>query len=251
MKAMKLYILEDEIRILQHILQIVNRIDYLEVIGSSAEIAVAAKEIPALKPDIILADIRLKDGDSFHLFHEIGINDFQVVFLTAYDQYAIQALNLGAFGYLLKPIEEVLLTALLHKCFHHREHEKFEQQQLAVSRDYYLAQGLGASKRIALKSVEFIEVVSIEDIMYCKSDKGYTTFYLNNGHDILVSKGLKEYESLLTPFGFLRCHQSYLVNFKYVKKYYREGYLQMENKKSIIVSSRKKEEVLRYLENIA
>ncbi len=251
MKAMKLYILEDEIRILQHILQIVNRIDYLEVIGSSAEIAVAAKEIPALKPDIILADIRLKDGDSFHLFHEIGINDFQVVFLTAYDQYAIQALNLGAFGYLLKPIEEVSLTALLHKCFHHREHEKFEQQQLAVSRDYYLAQGLGASKRIALKSVEFIEVVSIEDIMYCKSDKGYTTFYLNNGHDILVSKGLKEYESLLTPFGFLRCHQSYLVNFKYVKKYYREGYLQMENKKSIIVSSRKKEEVLRYLENIA
>ncbi|WP_316757849.1 LytTR family DNA-binding domain-containing protein [Pedobacter aquatilis] len=248
---MKLYILEDEIRILQHILQIVNRIDYLEVIGSSAEIAVAAKEIPALKPDIILADIRLKDGDSFHLFHEIGINDFQVVFLTAYDQYAIQALNLGAFGYLLKPIEEVSLTALLHKCFHHREHEKFEQQQLAVSRDYYLAQGLGASKRIALKSVEFIEVVSIEDIMYCKSDKGYTTFYLNNGHDILVSKGLKEYESLLTPFGFLRCHQSYLVNFKYVKKYYREGYLQMENKKSIIVSSRKKEEVLRYLENIA
>jgi len=251
MKAMKLYILEDEIRILQHILQIVNRIDYLEVIGSSAEIAVAAKEIPALKPDIILADIRLKDGDSFHLFHEIGINDFQVVFLTAYDQYAIQALNLGAFGYLLKPIEEVSLTALLHKCFHHREHEKFEQQQLAVSRDYYLAQGLGASKRIALKSVEFIEVVSIEDIMYCKSDKGYTTFYLNNGHDILVSKGLKEYESLLTPFGFLRCHQSYLVNFKYVKKYYREGYLQMENKESIIVSSRKKEEVLRYLENIA
>ena len=251
MKAMKLYILEDEIRILQHILQIVNRIDYLEVIGSSAEIAVAAKEIPALKPDIILADIRLKDGDSFHLFHEIGINDFQVVFLTAYDQYAIQALNLGAFGYLLKPIEEVSLTALLHKCFHHREHEKFEQQQLAVSRDYYLAQGLGASKRIALKSVEFIEVVSIEDIMYCKSDKGYTTFYLNNGHDILVSKGLKEYESLLTPFGFLRCHQSYLVNFKYVKKYYREGYLQMENKESIIVSSRKKDEVLRYLENIA
>ncbi|GAA3977602.1 hypothetical protein GCM10022246_32370 [Pedobacter ginsengiterrae] len=251
MKAMKLYILEDEIRILQHILQIVNRIDYLEVIGSSAEIAVAAKEIPALKPDIILADIRLKDGDSFHLFHEIGINDFQVVFLTAYDQYAIQALNLGAFGYLLKPIDEVSLTALLHKCFHHREHEKFEQQQLAVSRDYYLAQGLGASKRIALKSVEFIEVVSIEDIMYCKSDKGYTTFYLNNGHDILVSKGLKEYESLLTPFGFLRCHQSYLVNFKYVKKYYREGYLQMENKESIIVSSRKKEEVLRYLENIA
>ncbi|RZJ64875.1 MAG: LytTR family transcriptional regulator, partial [Flavobacterium sp.] len=114
-----------------------------------------------------------------------------------------------------------------------------------------LAQGVSASKRIALKSVEYIEVVAIEDIMFCKSDKGYTSFYLNDGREIVVSKGLKEYESLLTPFGFLRCHQSYLVNFKYVKKYYREGYLQMENKENILVSSRKKEEVLRYLENIA
>jgi len=89
------------------------------------------------------------------------------------------------------------------------------------------------------------------------NDAGYQTVWVGqkawNGVAVLsvVSKGLKEYESLLTPFGFLRCHQSYLVNFKQVKKYYREGYLQMENKESIPVSSRKKEEVLRYLENIA
>lgn len=248
---MKIYILEDEIRILQHILQIVNKIDYLEVVGAAAEISQAAKDIPLLKPDIILADIRLKDGDSFQLFHEIGLHDFQVVFLTAYDQYAIQALNLGAFGYLLKPIDEVALIALLNKCFHHSELEKFEQQQLAVSREHYLAQGVAATKRIALKSVEYIEIVAIEDIMFCKSDKGYTSFYLNNEREIVVSKGLKDYENLLTPFGFLRCHQSYLVNFRYVKKYYREGYLQMENKAHILVSSRKKEEVMRYLENIA
>lgn len=248
---MKLYILEDEIRILQHILQIIKKIEYLEVVGFAAEIAIAEKEIPALKPDIILADIRLKDGDSFHLFQEIGITDFQVIFLTAYDQYAIQALNLGAFGYLLKPIDEVLLTTTLNKCYHHREHESFGQQQLAIAKEHYLSQGVNATKRIALKSVEYIEVVSIEDIMFCKSDKGYTSFYLSDGREIVVSKGLKEYENLLTPFGFLRCHQSYLVNFKYVKKYYREGYLQMENKENILVSSRKKEEVLRYLENIA
>ena len=248
---MKLYILEDEIRILQHILQIVKKIDYLEVVGFAGEIAIAKQEILTLKPDIILADIRLKDGDSFHLFDEIGVTDFQVIFLTAYDQYAIQALNLGAFGYLLKPIDEVTLTTHLNKCYHHREQETLGQQQLAIAKEHYLAQGVAAAKRIALKSLEYIEVVAIEDIMYCKSDKGYTTFYLNGNSEILVSKGLKEYESLLTPFGFLRCHQSFLVNFKYVKKYYREGYLQMENKENILVSSRKKEEVLRYLENIA
>lgn len=250
MIAMKLYILEDEIRILQHIQQIVKKIDYIEVVGFAGEIAIAKKEIPVLKPNMILADIRLKDGDSFDLFNEIGVTDFQVIFLTAYDQYAIQALNLGAFGYLLKPIDEIALIAYLNKCYHHHYQETIEQQQLEIAKEHYLAKGLAEIKRIALKSLEYIEVVAIEDIMFCKSDKGYTTFYLKNGSEILVSRGLKEYEILLTQFGFLRCHQSYLVNFKYVKKYYREGYLQMENKENILVSSRKKDEVLRYLENI-
>jgi two-component system LytT family response regulator len=248
---MKLYILEDETRILEHLLHILSKISYIQVIGSSAEVAKASTEIPELKPDLILADIRLKDGDSFRLFDELGAEDFQVIFLTAYDQYAIQALNMGSFGYLLKPIDEKALTTMLDKCFHHRKQEAFDRQQLAVARDQYLAQGIGASKRIALKSLEYIEIVAMEDIIYCKSDRGYTTFYLNNKREILVSKGLKEYESLLTPFGFLRCHQSYMVNFQYVIKYYREGYLQMHTKEQIPVSSRKKEEVLRYLENIA
>jgi len=248
---MKIYILEDEIRILQHILQIIKKIDYLDVVGFAGEIEVAEQEIPSTKPDIVLADIRLKDGDSFHLFDKIEVHNFQVIFLTAYDQYAIQALNLGAFGYLLKPIDEASLTSVLNKCYHYREHERFGIQQLAIAKEHYLAQGVAATKRIALKSVEYIEVVAIDEIMFCKSDKGYTSFYLNNGREIVVSKGLKEYEALLSPFGFLRCHQSYLVNFKYVKKYYREGYLQMENKENILVSSRKKEEVLKYLENIA
>ncbi|RZL37953.1 MAG: response regulator transcription factor [Pedobacter sp.] len=248
---MKLYILEDEPRILQHLLQVVETISFIEVVGTSAEVAKALKEIPELKPDMILADIRLKDGDSFQLFDEIGTDDFQVIFLTAYDQYAIQALNMGAFGYLLKPIDEAALISALQKCHQHKEQENFNRQQLSIAKDHYLDKGLAHSKRIALKSVEFIEVVPIEDIVYCKSDKGYTTFYLKSGTEILVSKGLKEYELLLTPFGFLRCHQSYLVNFQYVKKYFREGFLQMQEKEMIPVSSRKKEEVLRYLENIA
>ncbi|MGF6848933.1 two-component system LytT family response regulator [Chitinophaga sp. W3I9] len=248
---MKLYILEDEALILKHLLQVVQGIPFVEVIGNSPEVAQAVREIPALKPDIILADIRLKDGDSFRLFHEIGNEGFQVIFLTAYDQYAIQALNMGAFGYLLKPIDEAALTEMLKKCFHQRKQELIDQQQLEIARQHYLAQGGTVPRRLALKSIEYIEIVSIEDIMYCKSDKGYTTFYLKNKREILVSKGLKDYEGLLLPAGFLRCHQSYLVNFHYVEKYYREGYLKMQNNEQVPVSSRKKEEVLNYLENIS
>lgn len=248
---MKLYILEDEALILQHLLQVVQNIPYVEVLGHAAEIAKAAGEIPVLKPDIILADIRLKDGDSFRLFHELGSHDFQVIFLTAYDQYAIQALNMGAFGYLLKPIDEVALASMLNKCYQHRQQEQFNSQQLEIARQHYAAQGVISTKRIALKLLEYVEIVSVEDIMYCKSDKGYTTFFLKDKREILVSKGLIEYESALLPLGFVRCHQSYLVNFQYVKKYYREGVLQMMNNEQIPVSSRKKEEVMKYLENIS
>ena len=248
---MKLYILEDEVRILQHLLLVVQKNPNVQVVGHAADNATAAKEIPALKPDIILADIRLKDGDSFRLFHEIGDTDFQVIFLTAYDQYAIQALNMGAFGYLLKPIDENALSAMLDKCSQHRQQEQFDRRQLEIARQHYGAQGAGNVKRLALKRVEDMEIVSVEDIMYCKSDKGYTTFYLTGKREILVSKGLIEYESILGPAGFLRCHQSWLVNFQFVKKYYREGYLQMENNEQIPVSSRKREEVLKFLENIS
>ncbi|WP_316805287.1 LytTR family DNA-binding domain-containing protein [Pedobacter nototheniae] len=248
---MKLYILEDEIHIMQHILQIVQKLNHFSVVGYSGEVAKAAAEIPLLKPEIILADIRLKDGDSFALFNDMGMEDFQVIFLTAYDQYAIQALNMGAFGYLLKPIDETALAEVLDRCYRQREQEHFDHQQLEVARNHYLSQGIGGTKRIALKSFEYIEIVDVEDIMYCKSDKGYTTFYLKNKREILVSKGLKEYEAMLTLLGFLRCHQSYLINFQCVKKYYREGFLQMQNDEKIPVSSRKKEEVLRYLQNIA
>lgn len=248
---MKLYIIEDEVLILNHLVQVVKNIPFIELVGTSPSVAKSVQEIPVLKPDMILADIRLKDGDSFQLFEEIGMEDFQVVFLTAYDQYAIQALNMGAFGYLLKPIDENELTNLLNKCFHHKELETANRQQLAIARDHYLANGVSTMKRIALKSMEFIEVVPIEDIVYCKSDKGYTSFFLKNKREIVVSKGLKEYEMILTSHGFLRCHQSYMVNFVYVNKYYKEGYLQLLDKESIPVSARKKEEVLRYLENIA
>ncbi|WP_421940121.1 LytR/AlgR family response regulator transcription factor [Pedobacter sp.] len=248
---MKLYLLEDEMHIMQHILQIVQKIGQFEVVGYSGDVAKAAQEIPLLKPEIILADIRLRDGDSFSLFNEMGIEDFQVIFLTAYDEYAIQALNMGAFGYLLKPIDEIALAEVLNRCYRQREQEHFDREQLEVARNHYLAQGVAGTKRIALKSIEYIEIVDVEEIIYCKSDKGYTTFYLKNKREILVSKGLKEYESMLARLGFLRCHQSFLINFQYVKKYYREGFLQMLNDDKIPVSSRKREEVLKYLQNIA
>lgn len=247
----KVYVLEDEKIILRHLLQILNEMPDIKVVGYTEGIAEAAVEIPFLKPDVILADIRLKDGNSFQLFDEIGTENFQIVFLTAYDQYAIEALNLGALGYLLKPVNKESLHAMLDKCRQHRGQMTMDPERVTLAKDHYLSPETPLNRRIALKSQEYIEIVSMDDILYCKSDKSYTSFFLTDKREVLVSKGLKLYENMLARCGFLRCHQSYLVNFLYVKKYYREGFLEMTNKEMIPVSIRKKEEVLLYLENLA
>lgn len=247
---MKVYILEDELLILKNILHVLEQIPFLQVVGYSEEIEKAKYNLATLAPDLVLADIRLKDGDSLELFNSLDKIEFQIIFLTAYDEYAIQALNLGALGYLLKPLDEALLIASLEKYYKQRQAQKIDQQQLNIARQHYQSRDFNNPKRIALKSLEYIEIVNLEDIVYCKSDKGYTTFHLKTKRDILVSKGLKEYDELLESHGFLRCHQSYLVNTLYVKRYFKEGYLFLENGENIPVSSRKRDEVVRYLESI-
>ena len=247
---MIVYILEDETLILKHLMQVLEEVPFVQVIGYSEDIKKALTEIPELKPDLVLADIRLRDGDSFELFMQLPEINFQIIFLTAYNEYAVQALNMGALAYLLKPLHEDELIPVLEKTFRQKEQNKLQQHQLAIADSHLHQKEANNAKRIALKSLEYIEIVFVDDIMYCQSDKGYTTFFLKDGQKILVSKGLKDYDELLGPYGFVRCHQSYLVNMIYVKKYYKEGYLQLLDNKEIPVSSRKKEEIVRHLENI-
>lgn len=246
---MKVYILEDEINILKHIISLVEAIPYLQIVGYSAEISKAQTEIPNLKPDLILSDIQLTDGTSFTLFQNIDIADIPVIFITAYNQFAIEALNIGAFAYLLKPIETEVFNETLDRCFQKKEQFRFEKNQMDLARNHYTEKE--TIKRIALKSHDYTQIIQISDIVYCQSDKGYTTFFLNNGNKIVVSKVLKEYETLLPATVFIRCHQSFLVNGNYISKYYKDGNLQLTTNDLIPVSERKKEIVTDYLNQIS
>ncbi|SFN07580.1 two-component system, LytT family, response regulator [Paenimyroides ummariense] len=246
---MKVYILEDEINILKHIISLVEAIPYLQIVGYSAEISKAQIEIPNMKPDLILSDIQLTDGSSFTLFQNIDISDTPVIFITAYNQYAIEALNIGAFAYLLKPIETEVFNETLDRCFQKKEQFRFERNQMELARNHYTEKE--TIKRIALKSVDYTQIIQIADIVYCQSDKGYTTFFLKDGNKIVVSKVLKEYETLLPATVFIRCHQSFLVNVNYISKYYKDGNLQLTTKDLIPVSERKKEIVIDYLNQIS
>ncbi|MBB1149723.1 MULTISPECIES: LytTR family DNA-binding domain-containing protein [unclassified Myroides] len=246
---MKVYILEDEVAILKYILSLVVDIPYLQVVGYADSIAKAYPEIIAQQPDLILADIQLKDGSSFELLQRLNSPTTQLIFITAYSQYAIKALNLGALGYLVKPIDDLEFTQAIERCYQKKTAYLFEKAQIQVAQEQLQTPQL--PKRLALKTFHYTQIVCIADIVYCQSDKGYTTFYLANGEKLMVSKVIKEYEDLLIPAQFIRCHQSYMVNTAYISKYYKDGYLELTNQASIPVSERKKELILSYIQSIS
>ena len=242
---MNIYILEDEKNIYNYLLQLLAKIPFVKVIGHSPSISKAMKEIPVLKPDLVLADIKLEDGLSLSLFSQIEIN-FQLIFITAFNQYAIDALNLGALAYLLKPIVPLKLNESIYRCSKKQDTEFIQKLQLDLA--LLKINTNEAPTRIALSGTDFTQIILIEDIVYCQGDQGYTTFYLKNGSKIVVSKVLKDYEELLSEKVFIRCHQSYIVNINAVDKYYREGYLELFSKEKIPVSERKKKVVKEFIE---
>lgn len=244
---MTVYILEDEINILKYIISLVEDIPYLKLVGYAQDIEKGKKEIVSLQPDLILADIQLRDGNSFTLFNEIELN-YQIIFITAFNQYAVDALNLGAFAYLLKPVDPEKFEETVMRCYQNRQAAVSQKQQLQLSKSFF--ENKKPLNRIALPGERYTQIVNIEDILYCQSDKGYTTFYLKDGDTILVSKILKEYERLLPADLFVRCHQSYLVNLNYIKRYFREGEIEMINGNRVYVSERKKHLIVNYLNNL-
>lgn len=245
---MTVYILEDEINILNYIISLIKDIPELLIVGYATTIAQAKSELENQNPDIILADIGLKDGNSFTLLNNINFQP-QIIFITAYNEFAIDAINIGAFAYILKPIEPKVFYTTLMNCYTKVQYHHYTKKQVELAENFYNDRKVG--DRIALKGIEFTQIVKIEDIIYCQSNQGYTTFQLQDLTSIVVSKVLKEYEQLLPSASFLRCHQSYLVHTKYIHKYYREGFLELTNKQKIPVSERKKETVLAYINTIS
>jgi two-component system LytT family response regulator len=248
LRHMTVYLLEDEINILRHMISLIREIPYLQMVGYSNTVEKAALEIDELQPELILADIALLDGSSFEVFTGKEIRS-HIIFITAHEQFAIDALNLGAFAYLLKPIDKKVLFAAVEKCFRQREEYRFSRQQLELSAGYFSERR--PTGMLALKSLSHTQIVRTSDIMYCHSDNGYTTFFIIGEKPLMVSKVIREYEPLLPSGQFLRCHQSYLVNVAFIKRYYAEGFIEMSDGTTIPVSARKKALVRDFFDHIA
>jgi two-component system LytT family response regulator len=193
--------------------------------------------------DLLFLDVELDDGTGMELLQKLPKIDFQVVFITAHNHYAVEAFKFAAIDFLLKPIDIEELTRSVQRAQSNLEKQKILDQLQVMQEDRIALQ---TKKKIVLRDAENLHFVRVADILYCEADGIYTTFYLENGEKILVSKNLKEYESMLQLFHFLRVHHSFLVNLEKVEKFDKTdgGHLILSNHSKIPVSHRKKEQVL-------
>ena len=200
------------------------------------------------KPDIVFLDVEMPKGNAFDLLEEAGEINFETVFVTAFGNYAIQALNYSAAYYILKPVSIDELVAAVEKI-----KKQKEKNQVALHTRVLLDNMKNQNAqnfKVVLPLMDGFEVVPVKDIVRCEANDNFTDFHFVSRPRMMICRTLKFYEQLLTESGFMRVHKSHLVNIGYIKKYTRGkgGQLTMSDSSVIDVSPNKKDELLTKLE---
>ena len=205
----------------------------IEVVGSAGGVVSGAKLVRELKPDLVFLDIQMPDGTGFDLLEILPETNFKLIFTTASDEFAIKAFKFSAVDYLLKPIDpDELMDAV----------SRVSDQERPAERIDLLKENFRATRRIALNTLEKIHIVNVEEIFRCESDINYTMFHFTDATKLLVTKTLKEFDKLLSDNGFIRVHQSHLINTNFIKEFLKSsGYIVMKDGTKIPVSTRKKQ----------
>jgi len=201
-------------------------------------------------PDIVFLDIQMPDGSGFNFLEAFDAFNFEVIFTTAHDQYAIKAIKYSALDYLLKPINPDDLKDSIAKYVQKQDKGQISKNIMVLLEN--MKTPSSDPKKIILSTSEGIHILSTNDIIRCESDDYYTKFFLTKGNPILISKTLKQNEAMLSDFDFIRPHKSHLVNLKYIKSYLKVdgGYILMIDGSKIPVSRRKRESIIDILSHL-
>lgn len=240
---LKAVIIDDEKMVRRVLRHLVAGSEYpVEIIGEAESIEEGYRVLTRLRPDVVFLDMQLSDGNGFELLDKFQSVDFELIIITAYQEYAIKAFKFSAIDYLLKPIDPTELSEALEKVSKTRANTE-SNQKFEVLLSYSPTRTEKSEKKIVLKTLEETRVVAIDEIIRCESHSNQTTFFLSDGSlPITVSRTLKEYEELLGDYGFIRCHQSHLINERFIQKRCRipRPQLILKNGDTIPVSHRKR-----------
>jgi two-component system, LytTR family, response regulator len=241
---LKVVIVEDELHSRETLKNLLMEFcQPVEIMALSRNVEEAVSDIRTQQPDLIFLDVELQTGTGFDVLTQLKDMQFDVIFTTAFDHYAVKAIKYSSLDYLLKPIDiEELQQAMAKAILRKGEQTQREKMDVLLSN---LSSGSGRRK-ICLATADSVEFINVNDIIYCEANGSYTNFHFIGGRQLLVSKHLKEYENLLMECNFMRVHNSYLINLGEVKKFVKSdgGYIVMNNDITITISQKKREEFM-------
>jgi len=213
----------------------------VEVAATCSNAITAKQELANIRPDVVFLDIQMPGKSGLDLLTEIPEKDFEVIFVTAHNEYMLQALQYSAADYLLKPVDEDRLIEAVQRVEKKMQVERKEWTETLM---HNLSKtGNPSEMRLCLPTLKGFIVVKLDDIIYCEAERSYTIFHLDGKRTVTVSKSLIEYDNLLQDTQFIRIHKSFLINLHHVKEYQRGegGMVIMTDNAEIEVSRRKKE----------
>ena len=249
MNKYKTLVLDDDKQI-RFILEsiIKNNAPDLEYVGSANTVSSSIKLIEKEEPDLVFLDIGFPDGDGFSILDQSSYSDFEIIFITSFDEFALKAFEYSALHYLKKPIIPLdVLDAIKRFITLKREEKKI----LPISKLKSLL--IHDEPKLIIPTTECLNVIKINNIIRCEANDVYTYFYLITDERIIASKSLNNYEKLLSDINFVRIHNKHLINLRYIIKYHKGkgGSVIMENGKEIEVSVRKKMDFMNKLKDYA
>ena len=236
-------IVDDEIAFINTLEVMLKQHQEFQIVGNARGVAEAVSLINEKESDVVFLDVEMEDGTGFDVLRQVERTDFKVIFVTAFDHYAVEAFRFSAIDYLLKPVvSEDLSNALV------KVKESFQKEKVGYQFNVLLENINNISnerKKIVLKEMDTHHVIRLDNIMYCEAEGSYTKFVISGGKTILVSRHLKEFENMMKGSGFFRTHRSHLANLNKIMKFEKGegGLLHLEEGHIIPVSVRKKEKL--------
>ena len=220
------------------------------VTGEAGSVKEGLELLSREKPDLLLLDIQLEDGNGFELLAKVGTIGFRIIFITAYEEFALRALKLSAVDYLLKPISIGELQMAVEKA---RQFLLPDQEMKVNALVSNFSGKTDADRKIVLRTYDKHYFVSIREVIRCESDSSYTKFFLLDGREIMVSQTMKEYEEILLPFRFFRPHKSFLINLEHVRVFEKSGggYIVMSDGSNVPLSEKKRDEFFRMMKTLS
>jgi len=245
-------IIDDEQHCISRLEQLLreNFSQTIHLAGSFQTVEEAFTGIKKIQPGLVFLDVQIHDKTGFDLLQQLDQINFEIIFTTAYEKYAVQAFRFSALDYLLKPVDEHELKTAVNKL-----NQLISKTDTANRLDvlfHNLKNLQGSSKRICVPVVNGFVFLQVNEIIRCQSEINYTTIFLKDGKHLVVAKTLKEFEAILSEYNFFRVHNSHMINLNFIKSYNKGkgGFVMMSDNSSVEVSTRRKDEFLKRLEEM-